>query len=122
LTFNVNIQKLNGRLLTVNKAAASTIAQAEEGRSPHRSRSSSVKIYVGNLPWDVDGSKLTRLFSEYGVVVGAEVLYDYGRGGWRSRGFGFVTMERREEAEDAIWDLDGQVSDFPAIYVCTMMN
>uniref|UniRef100_A0ACD5USI4 Uncharacterized protein n=1 Tax=Avena sativa TaxID=4498 RepID=A0ACD5USI4_AVESA len=100
--------ELDGRLLTVNKADAPTTSRAGESRSRHRSGSSSVKIYVGNLPWDVDDSRLKRLFSAYGDVVDAEVVYRYGRGGWRSRGFGFVTMAWREEADDAIWDLDGQ--------------
>uniref|UniRef100_A0ACD5UBV0 Uncharacterized protein n=1 Tax=Avena sativa TaxID=4498 RepID=A0ACD5UBV0_AVESA len=100
--------ELDGRLLTVNKADAPTTSRAGESRSPHRSGSSSVRIFVGNLPWDVDDSRLKRLFSEYGDVVDAEVVYRYERGGWRSRGFGFVTMARREEADDAIWDLDGQ--------------
>lgn len=102
--------ELDGRLMTVNKAGASRPARAEERRSPRRSGSStSVKIYVGHLPYEVDDSRLKRLFSRYGDVVDAEVIYDYGGAGWRSRGFGFITMATREEADDAIWDLDKQI-------------
>ncbi|KAI5008470.1 hypothetical protein ZWY2020_009518 [Hordeum vulgare] len=91
-------------------ACVSRTARVEERRSPRRSGSStSVKIYVGHLPYEVDDSRLRRLFSRYGDVVDVEVIYDYGGAGWRSRGFGFVTMATREEADDAIWDLDKQV-------------
>lgn len=99
--------ELDGRLMTVNRACVSRTARVEERRSPRRSGSStSVKIYVGHLPYEVDDSRLRWLFSRY---VDVEVIYDYGGAGWRSRGFGFVTMATREEPDDAIWDLDKQV-------------
>jgi RNA recognition motif-containing protein len=68
------------------------------------------KLYVANLPWDVDGSELKQLFTEYGEVVHAKVLYN-GRGALRrSRGFGFVTVATQQGSEDAIQDLNKQVS------------
>uniref|UniRef100_A0ACD5TDL6 Uncharacterized protein n=1 Tax=Avena sativa TaxID=4498 RepID=A0ACD5TDL6_AVESA len=112
---NYHLRALFGRLVTVSKAAATAtprVARAEETPSPHRSvssSSSSVKLFVANLPWEVDGSELKQLFSEYGEVVHAKVLYS-GRGARRrSRGFGFVTMATHEGSEDAIWDLNKQV-------------
>ena len=106
------IQELYGRLVTVSMAAAAaspSSSRAEETPSPCRSVPSSFKLYVGNLPWEVDGSELKQLFSGYGQVVHAKVLYN-GRGAKRrSRGFGFVTMAMKEGSEDAIWDLDKQV-------------
>ena len=59
------------------------------------------------MPWQVDDSRLTQLFSEHGEVVNATVVYDRESG--RSRGFGFVTMVSKEELDDAISALDGQV-------------
>jgi RNA recognition motif-containing protein len=47
------------------------------------------------------------LFSEHGEVVNTTVVYDRESG--RSRGFGFVTMVSKEELDDAISALDGQV-------------
>jgi RNA recognition motif-containing protein len=68
------------------------------------------KLYVANLPWEVDGYELNQLFSEYGDVVHAKVLYR-GSGARRcSRGFGFVTMATQQGSEDAIQDLNKQVS------------
>jgi cold-inducible RNA-binding protein len=49
-----------------------------------------MKIFVGNLPFSVDDSKLRELFSPYGEVDSANVVTDRETG--RPRGFGFVEM------------------------------
>ncbi|XP_024971597.1 28 kDa ribonucleoprotein, chloroplastic-like [Cynara cardunculus var. scolymus] len=58
------------------------------------------KIFVGNLPYDVDSEKLAHLFEKAGVVEISEVIYN--RETDQSRGFGFVTMSSVEEAEKAV--------------------
>nr|CAA11893.1 cp31BHv [Hordeum vulgare subsp. vulgare] len=58
------------------------------------------KVYVGNLPYDVDSERLAQLFDQAGVVEVAEVIYNKESG--QSRGFGFVTMSTIEEADKAI--------------------
>ncbi|CAD6225719.1 unnamed protein product [Miscanthus lutarioriparius] len=93
---------VNGRLLTVNKAAP----RGSRVDRPPRQSGPSLRIYVGNLPWQVDDSRLVQLFSEHGKVVDARVVYDRESG--RSRGFGFVTMATQDELDDAIAALDGQ--------------
>lgn len=62
--------------------------------------SQDAKLFVGNLPYDVDGEKLAKLFEQAGTVEIAEVIYN--RETDRSRGFGFVTMSTVEEAKSAI--------------------
>lgn len=99
---------LGGRLLTVNKAAP-------RGSPPERVFTPSFRIYVGNLPWEVDSSRLEQVFSEHGKVIDAKVVYDRESG--RSRGFGFVTMASETEVNDAIAALDGQSLDGRAIRV-----
>nr|ABF60862.1 GRSF [Lilium longiflorum] len=101
---------INGRNLTVNKAAP-------RGSRPERPRESdpSLRVYVGNLPWQVDDSRLEQLFSEHGKVIDARVVYDRQSG--RSRGFGFVTLATREEVDDAIAALDGQSLEGRALRV-----
>lgn len=51
-----------------------------------------VKLYVGNLPWSVDDTELSNMFSEFGEVHSASVVNDRESG--RSRGFGFVEMDQ----------------------------
>lgn len=89
--------------MTVNKAAP----RGSRPERPPRVYESAYRIYVGNLPWDVDDARLEQVFSEHGKVVNARVVYDRESG--RSRGFGFVTMSTETELNDAIAALDGRV-------------
>lgn len=97
------VQDFDGRFLTVNKAAP----RGTEPERPPRVFEPSFRIYVGNLPWEVDNARLEQVFSEHGKVLNARVVYDRETG--RSRGFGFVTMSTETELNDAIAALDGQV-------------
>lgn len=106
-----NRYELSGRLLTVNKAAP---RGSRPERQP-RTFQPAFRIYVGNLPWDVDNARLEQVFSEHGKVVEARVLYDRDSG--RSRGFGFVTMADETGMNDAIAALDGQNLEGRAIRV-----
>lgn len=65
-------------------------------------------IYVGNLPYDAADTDLQQLFEKYGTVTSARVIIDKMSG--RSKGFGFVEMPDRGEAEKAIENTNG--SDF----------
>jgi RNA recognition motif-containing protein len=62
-------------------------------------------IYVGNLPYDVSDSDLQQLFSQYGTVTSARVVIDRVTG--RAKGFGFVEMGDKAEAEKAISATNG---------------
>ncbi|KAL1090058.1 hypothetical protein V6Z11_D07G062600 [Gossypium hirsutum] len=106
-----NRYDLNGRLLTVNKAAP----RGSRLDRPPRVFERAFRVYVGNLPWAVDNARLEQVFSEHGKVVEARVVYDRETG--RSRGFGFVTMSSETELNDAIAALDGQSLDGRAIRV-----
>ncbi|KAK7302168.1 hypothetical protein RJT34_13049 [Clitoria ternatea] len=108
----LNRYEFDGRLLTVNKASPRGVRPE---RTPRNFESSSVAAYVGNLPWDVDNSRLEQIFSEHGKVVSARIVYDRETG--RSRGFGFVSMSDEKELNDAIAALDGQSLDGRTIRV-----
>ena len=62
-------------------------------------------IYVGNLPYDVTDSDLQQLFEKFGTVSSARVVMDRATG--RAKGFGFVEMNDRAEAEKAIASTNG---------------
>lgn len=59
-----------------------------------------VKLFIGNLSFKTSETTLTDMFSRAGEVVSARIITDRETG--RSRGFGFVEMSSREEAEQAI--------------------
>lgn len=69
----------------------------------------STKLYVGNLSFDTSSQDLETLFAELGTVQSASVVEDRETG--RSRGFGFVEMSSKEEAQSAIASLDGKEVD-----------
>ncbi|KAJ6835845.1 29 kDa ribonucleoprotein A, chloroplastic-like [Iris pallida] len=82
-------------------AVSSEYGQDEE----EASFSPNLKLFVGNLPFDVDSSELAGLFERAGNVEMVEVIYDKITG--RSRGFGFVTMSTVEEVEAAAQQFNG---------------
>jgi len=65
-----------------------------------------MNIYVGNLSRDVSEVELREAFSAYGEVSSASVIKDKFSG--ESRGFGFVEMPNKEEADKAIASLNGK--------------
>lgn len=62
------------------------------------------RLYVGNIPRDVDNEQLAKIFGEHGSVEKAEVMYDKYSG--RSRRFGFVTMSTVEDANASVEKLN----------------
>lgn len=64
-----------------------------------------MNIYVGNLDFKVDEQELEELFSAFGTVSSAKIITDKYSG--RSKGFGFVEMDDKAEAQAAIDELNG---------------
>lgn len=64
------------------------------------------RLYVGNLPFEVDGDELRRLFEGDGRGVN-EVSIVTDRDTGRPRGFAFVEMTSQADAQAAIGALNG---------------
>ena len=64
-----------------------------------------MNIYVGNLSFSTSNEDLHDAFAAHGNVESARVITDRETG--RSRGFGFVEMSDKAEAEAAISALNG---------------
>ena len=65
------------------------------------------RLYVGNLPFDVDESQLRSLFQEGGREV-TEVKMIMDRETGRPRGFAFVEMANQADVQTAINALNGK--------------
>jgi RNA recognition motif-containing protein len=65
-----------------------------------------MKIYVGNMSYEVQEEDLRQAFSSYGQVDSVTIIMDKFSG--RSKGFGFVEMSSKEEGQAAISGLNGK--------------
>ncbi len=63
-----------------------------------------MNIFVAGLPYDLDDAELMEIFEKFGEVKSAKVAMDRETG--KSRGFAFVDMPVKEEAMDAIENLN----------------
>jgi RNA recognition motif-containing protein len=64
-----------------------------------------MNIYIGNLSQAVTDTELKEAFQTFGEISRASVVKDQYSG--ESRGFGFVEMPNKDEAQKAIVALNG---------------
>jgi RNA recognition motif-containing protein len=65
-----------------------------------------MNIYVGNLAYNVTEEDLKKAFEAYGQVATANIIKDQYSN--QSKGFGFVEMPDKAEAQAAISGLNGK--------------
>lgn len=65
-----------------------------------------MKIYVGNLSYTVTEDDLRQAFEDFGQVESASIIKDQSSG--QSKGFGFIEMPSKEEAQAAISAVNGK--------------
>ena len=65
-----------------------------------------MRIYVGNLSYDMTEEELRQEFLAYGEVTSVSILTDRVSG--QPKGFGFVEIASKSEAEAAITGLNGK--------------
>ena len=65
-----------------------------------------MKIYVGSLSYEVTEEDLRQEFGAFGEVTSVSIITDKISG--RPKGFGFVEMATKSEAEAAITSLNGK--------------
>jgi len=64
-----------------------------------------LNIYVGNLPKNTTEDAVRKVFAEYGEVTEVKLIKDQYSG--ELRGFGFVEMPSKSDAQKAIQEVDG---------------
>ncbi len=65
-----------------------------------------MKIYVGNLSYEVNEDDLKQAFEQIGQVESVSIIKDKYSG--RSKGFGFIEMPSNDEGQAAIDSLNGK--------------
>lgn len=74
-----------------------------------------MNIFVSSLSFTTTDEGLRQLFAAHGNVTSAKIIIDKLTN--RSKGFGFVEMPDKEEAENAIKQLNGSRVDGRSIVV-----
>ena len=65
-----------------------------------------MNLYVGNLSYRITEDLLREAFEEFGRVSSCTIIKDKVTGA--SKGFGFLEMPERSEAESAVTNLNGR--------------
>ena len=65
-----------------------------------------MNIYVGNLSFDVSEADLREAFEGFGEITEIRLIIDKFSG--KSKGFGFIEMTSKDEAEKAIEEMNGK--------------
>ena len=65
-----------------------------------------MKLFIGNLPYNITENELFDLFSQYGNVVSTNLVKDHFTS--QPKGFAFVEMATRSEGHKAMEDLNGK--------------
>lgn len=73
------------------------------------------KIHVGNLSVEATEQGIGAAFAAFGTVQGVSIIRDRHTGA--ARGFGFVEMEKSDEADTAIAALNGTLLDGRSVAV-----
>lgn len=110
----VALQQFNGKLvygmeLKVNWAANQAGMQKED-------TSSHFHLFVGDLSPEVDDKALFSAFRVFGSISDAKVMMDPNRPD-HSRGYGFVAYRKKEDAQRALSEMNGEFLGSKAIRV-----
>ena len=74
-----------------------------------------MNLFVAKLSPSTTSDDLQKIFSAYGEVTSAKIIFDKETG--NSKGYGFIEMENEEEAKAAIAALNGSDQDGNTIVV-----
>ncbi|XP_076877579.1 polyadenylate-binding protein 1A-like [Brachyhypopomus gauderio] len=109
------IEKLNGMLLNDRKVFMGRFKSRKEREAERVARAKEfTNVYIKNFGEDMDDEKLKEVFSKYGNAMSIRVMTD---DSGKSRGFGFVSFKRHEDAQKAVDEMNGKELNGKLIYV-----
>ncbi|KAE8599382.1 hypothetical protein XENTR_v10017166 [Xenopus tropicalis] len=109
------IDKMNGMLLNDRKVFVGRFKSRKEREAELGARAKEfTNVYIKNFGEDMDDERLKEMFGKYGPALSVKVMTD---DNGKSKGFGFVSFERHEDAQKAVDDMNGKDMNGKAIYV-----
>ncbi|XP_026139184.1 polyadenylate-binding protein 1-like [Carassius auratus] len=109
------IEKMNGMLLNDRKVFVGRFKSRKEREAEMGARAKEfTNVYIKNFGEDMEDEKLREIFSKFGPALSIRVMTD---DGGKSRGFGFVSFERHEDAQRAVDEMNGKELNGKQVYV-----
>ncbi|KAE8624715.1 hypothetical protein XENTR_v10006028 [Xenopus tropicalis] len=100
------IEKMNGMLLNDRKVFVGRFKCRREREAELGAKAKEfTNVYIKNFGEDMDDERLKETFSKYGKTLSVKVMTDPSG---KSKGFGFVSFERHEDANKAVDDMNGK--------------
>lgn len=100
-----SVDEIQGGMMTIEQVMRQMEGGPDDETQEQRTTIPS-RLFIGGLDWRVNNDELKKKLEEYGPVTDVHIVTDRDTGD--SRGFGFVTMANRKDADRAIKELDGR--------------
>ncbi|XP_028251041.1 polyadenylate-binding protein 4 [Parambassis ranga] len=109
------IEKMNGMLLNDRKVFVGRFKSRKEREAELGAKAKEfTNVYIKNFGDDMDDDRLKELFDKYGKTLSVKVMTD---ATGKSRGFGFVSYEKHEDANKAVEDMNGTELNGKTVFV-----
>ncbi|XP_054996042.1 polyadenylate-binding protein 4 isoform X4 [Sorex araneus] len=109
------IEKMNGMLLNDRKVFVGRFKSRKEREAELGAKAKEfTNVYIKNFGEEVDDESLKELFSQFGKTLSVKVMRDPSG---KSKGFGFVSYEKHEDANKAVEEMNGKEISGKAIFV-----
>ncbi|CAN9502309.1 unnamed protein product [Ophioblennius macclurei] len=109
------IEKMNGMLLNDRKVFVGRFKSRKEREAELGAKAKEfTNVYIKNFGDDMDDDRLKELFDKYGKTLSVKVMTDPTG---KSRGFGFVSYEKHEDANKAVEDMNGTELNGKTVFV-----
>ncbi|KAM8796110.1 polyadenylate-binding protein 4 [Eudromia elegans] len=109
------IEKMNGMLLNDRKVFVGRFKSRKEREAELGAKAKEfTNVYIKNFGDDMDDERLTELFSKYGKTLSVKVMTDPTG---KSKGFGFVSFEKHEDANKAVEEMNGKDINGKMVFV-----
>ncbi|XP_047418113.1 polyadenylate-binding protein 4 isoform X6 [Sciurus carolinensis] len=109
------IEKMNGMLLNDRKVFVGRFKSRKEREAELGAKAKEfTNVYIKNFGEEIDDENLKELFSQFGKTLSVKVMRD---SSGKSKGFGFVSYEKHEDANKAVEEMNGKEISGKVIFV-----
>ncbi|XP_037683541.1 polyadenylate-binding protein 4 isoform X6 [Choloepus didactylus] len=109
------IEKMNGMLLNDRKVFVGRFKSRKEREAELGAKAKEfTNVYIKNFGEEVDDESLKELFIQFGKTLSVKVMRDPSG---KSKGFGFVSYEKHEDANKAVEEMNGKEISGKVIFV-----